>query len=59
MPMEGTGLWALLIVVALPRAFEAIDPTARVGVVGVVLVWLAAVVGLYGAMEWRRRLGQG
>ena len=30
---------ALLIVIALPRAFEAIDPTARVGVVAVVLVW--------------------
>jgi hypothetical protein len=58
MPMEGTGLWALLIVIALPRAFEAIDPTARLGVVGVVLVWLASVVGLYGAMEWRR-LGRG
>jgi hypothetical protein len=54
MPMEGTGLWALLIVIALPRAFEAIDPTARLGVVAVVLVWLAAVVSLYGAMEWRR-----
>ena len=33
MPMEGTGLWALLIVIALPRAFEAIDPTGRVAVV--------------------------
>src|SRR5438132_3083003 len=55
MPMEGTGLWALLIVIALPRAFEAIDPKARVAMVAVVLVWLAAVVGLYGAMEWRRR----
>ena len=54
----GTGLWALLIVIALPRAFEAIDPTARVGVVAVVLVWLAAVVGLYGALEWRRRFRQ-
>jgi hypothetical protein len=58
MPMEGTGLWAFLFVIALPRAMDAIDPTARVGVLGVVLVWLAAVVGLYGAMEWRRRLGQ-
>ncbi len=58
MPMEGTGLWALLIVIALPRAFEAIDPTARVAVVAVILVWLAAVVGLYGALEWRRRFRQ-
>ncbi len=58
MPMEGTGLWALLIVIALPRAFEAIDPTARVAVVAVILVWLAAVVGLYGALEWRRRSRQ-
>ena len=58
MPMEGTGLWALLIVIALPRAFEAIDPTARVAVVVVVLVWLAAVVGLYAALEWRRRSRQ-
>src|SRR5207253_5265353 len=55
MPMEGTGLWALLIVIALPRALEAIYPTARVAVVVVVLVWLAAVVCLYGTMEWWRR----
>jgi hypothetical protein len=45
-------------VIALPRAFEAIDPTARVSVTTVVLVWLAAVVGLYGALEWPRRFRQ-
>jgi len=48
-------MWALLIVIALPRVMDAIDPTTRAGVVGVVLVWLAAVVCLYGALEWRRR----
>jgi uncharacterized membrane protein YidH (DUF202 family) len=52
-----TGLRALSIVIALPRASEAIDPTIRVAV-PVVLVWLAGVVGVYGALEWRRRFRQ-
>jgi len=54
MPIEGTGLWALLIAIAIPRAWENIDVTGRVGVVTVVLVWLAAVGGLYASMERRR-----
>ena len=57
MPMEGTGLWALLIAIAIPRAWDNIDATSRVGVVSVVLVWLAAVASVYGLMEWRRHLG--
>ena len=55
MPMEGTGLWALLIAIALPRAWDSIHPLSRVGVTSAVLLWLAAVGGLYGWMEWRRR----
>ncbi len=50
------------LVEMLPVAAEHPGPRfgapVRVAVVAVVLVWLAAVVGLYGALEWRRRFRQ-
>ena len=55
MPMEGSGVWALLIAFAIPRGWDRIDAASRVAVASVVLVWLTAVGGLYGWMEWRRR----
>lgn len=54
-PLQGTAVWAGLIVLAIPRGWDDFtSDTARAAFIAIIAAWVIATVAVYAVMESRR-----